>query len=188
MRRFVPAMVMTFVVMSAAVQAGGQLGKLFGGGKKDAQFKPFQPPSQRYTVDYPSKDWQVQPAGTASVVFTQKKNEATVAIEHGSLAVALDPGDINDTTAGYEMEYVKSQMPKADGFRKQVQGDLKRRVIVIDYNRPSVKGGMEQARQYSFIVGKDVYRIICSAVPAQFAKYEAVFTQMASSFKVAGTP
>lgn len=189
MRRHILVMMMTFVVMgaAAAVHAGGQLPRMFGGGKKNPEFKPFQSPSQRFTVEYPSRDWQVQPAGTAAVVFTQKKAEATVSIEHGTLAGALDPADVNDTTAGYEVEYVKSQLPKAEGFRSEVQGDIKRRVIVIDYSRPAVKGGMEQARQYSFIVGKDVYRITCSATPAHFTKYEPVFTHMVSSFKVAGT-
>ena len=78
-------------------------------------------------------------------------------------------------------------MPKAEGFKPQIQGDAKRRVIVIDYTRPAVKGGSELVRRYSFIAGKDVYRITCSAAPQHFTKYEPIFTHVVASFKVAGT-
>jgi hypothetical protein len=178
--------VMVLLMMGAASPAA-QFGWLPGGGNKNPEFKPFEPPSQRYTVEYPTKDWNSPVAATTSVVFMQKKSEAVVSIESSTLAVALEPGDINETIAGYEIEHIKSQMPKADGFKPQLQGDAKRRVIVIEYNRPSIKGGAERVRQYSYIVGKDVYRISCSAAPQHFTKYEPIFTHVVSSFKVAGT-
>jgi hypothetical protein len=185
MRRHVSLMVMTFVLLSAAAPRA-QFGWLGIGGNKNPEFKPFQSPSQRFTVDYPNKDWNPQVAGTTSVVFTQKKAEAVVSIEYSSLAVALEPSDINETIANYEVEHIKSQLPKADGFKSELKIDGKHRVIVIDYNRPGVKG-TERSRQYSYIVGKDVYRITCSATPQQFSKYEPIFAQMVASFKVAGT-
>lgn len=176
--------VLTFLLVTPT-RAYAQIWPFGKKGNKE-QYKSFQSPSQRYSVEYPS-DWQPQPGGTGAVVFTQKKSEATVSIEYETLAVALEASDINDATAGYEIDHIKSQLPKADGFKKDIRTENGRRVIVIEYNRPAVTGGVERARQYSLIVGKDVYRINCSAAPALFDKYESVFSHALTSFKAAGT-
>ena len=76
MRQYV-SLVMTLVMLSAAAPAG-QFGWLPGGGNKNPEFKSFQPPSQRYTVEHPTRDWNAPVAATTSVVFAQKKSEAIV--------------------------------------------------------------------------------------------------------------
>jgi hypothetical protein len=173
------------IAASGVNPSAGQFGWLKGGSKE--AFKLFQAPSQRFTVEYPTRDWQPQPAGTTSVLFTQKKSEASVSIEYESLAVPLEAAQIDQTTAGYEVEHIKELLPKADGFKPQVRTENGRRVIVIDYTRPALKDGLERVRQYSLIFGKDIFRIVCSAGPSIFDKYEPVFDHFLTSFTVTGT-
>src|SRR5436190_12153561 len=116
MLRRVAGMVVASAVIAAAASAAApaQLGGLFRK-NKDPEFKSFQAPSQRFTVEYPSRDWDVRPGGTGTVVFNQKKGEAAVTIEYEALPRALALSDIDDTTARYEIERIKRQLPRADG-------------------------------------------------------------------------
>lgn len=140
----------------------------------------------RFTLQYPSKDWLLVPGGGASLVtLTQKKSEATVTIEYQPLQLELAPSEIDQNFAQIEAEPVAQHQPTADGVKSQVVDDGGRKVIVIDFTRRGVTGA-ERVRQYSLPMGKQLYRIVCSAPAAQFAKYEPVFANIVKTFSVAG--
>lgn len=174
------------VVLAFGALPIGQLQWLKG--NKTLEFVPFQAPSQRFTVEYPKRDWDVSGGGNGDVTFAQKKSEALVTIQHDTLDVELTPSDITERTAEHLIDRIKGQLPKANEFRSVIRDDNGRRLVVIDYMRPAVRGGVERARQYSIIAGKDLYRIVCSSAPALFEKYDPVFKHIAETFKLAPAP
>lgn len=166
-------------VMPAAV---GQFGFLKGGSKTD--FQLFTDPGGRFALEYP-KDWQViAGAGDVLVTFAQKKSEAAFVVERYRMSQALAPDEITDLFAQIEADVLKERQPKAVEVAAKIVHASGQRLIVIDYSRPGLSGP-ERARQYSFPVGQDLYRLTCSAVRAQFAKYDPVFIHLAETFKPA---
>lgn len=166
-------------VMPAAV---GQFGFLKGGSKTD--FQLFKDPGGRFSLEYP-KDWQaVAGAGDVLVTFVQKKSEAAFVVERYRMNQALTPDEITDLFAQIEADVLKERQPKAADVTAKIVDANGQRLIVIDYSRPGLSGP-ERARQYSFPVGQDLYRLTCSALKNQFAKYDPVFIHVAETFKPA---
>jgi hypothetical protein len=149
-------------------------------------YQIFQGLRTLFTVQYPSKDWQVVPGGSASLVaFTQKKAEATVVIEYQALTLELAPTEIDEGFAQIEAEPIAQHQPTATDVASHIAEADGRKVIVIDYNRKGIAGA-EKVRQYSLPIGKQMYRIVCSAPAALFAKYEPTFVTVVKTFAVAG--
>jgi hypothetical protein len=162
----------------------------------DAQTKPaagvrkgyqlFRGYPDRFTFEYPTKEWDQVAGGTSSVLaLTQKKREATVVIEYQPLRLALEPSEIDEEFAKLELEPVTTRQPGAanTGLKLVEMGPYK--VIVIEYSRKGLQGA-ETVRQYSIASGKHLYRIVCSAPTASFGKHEPVFSAIVETFKVAG--
>jgi hypothetical protein len=167
--------------------AATQLGRLFRGNKA-IEFQQFQSASHNLTVEYPKRDWQiVSGAGAVVVTFAQKKSEASVTIEYEAVE-QLEAKDITQLVADLEVDRIKGQIPGTDNFRKDIRDDENgRRLVIVDFTRPSVTTGVDRARQYSLVSAKKMYRITCSATTALFGKYDPVFQHMVASFKV-GSP
>src|SRR5687767_255215 len=81
----------------------------------DAQAKPaagirkgyqlFRGYPDRFTFEYPIKDWEQIAGGTSSVLtLTQKKREAAVVIEYQPLRLELAPSEIDEEFAKLELE------------------------------------------------------------------------------------
>ena len=164
--------------------ASAQLGGLFGGGGKD--FALHRDPGGRFQLDYP-KDWQRTAigAGDVLVTFTEKKGEAAVFIQRHQLLD--DPGDITSIFGQFEVDSLKMQQPQAAGVSFKIAAASNgRSVVIIDYSRQGL-AGPEQGRQYSFPVGREVYRLNCTAKMSVFAKYEQQFLRIAESFTPASS-
>ena len=180
--RFVLALLLLVIGTGVMPAAVGQFGFLKRGSK--TQFQLFKDPGGRFSLEYP-KDWQaVAGAGDVLVTFAQKKSEAALVVERFRMNQALAPDEITDLFAQIEADVLKEHQPKAADVTAKLVNAAGQRLIVIDYSRPGLSGP-ERARQYSFPVAQDLYRLTCSAVAAQFAKYDPVFTHVAESFKPA---
>lgn len=176
--RWVGRAIVAAVLVSASLVASAQT--------PEKGFQIFQGLRTLFTVQYPSKDWQVVPGGSASLVaFTQKKAEATVVIEYQTLQLELAPTEIDDGFAQIEAEPIAQHQPTATDVQGRIADADGRKVVVIDYNRKGV-GGPEKVRQYSMPIGKQMYRIVCSAPAPLFAKYEPTFVTIVRTFAVAG--
>jgi len=167
----------------------------FGSVTLEAQAKPaagvrkgyqlFRGYPDRFTFEYPTKDWEQIAGGTSSVLtLTQKKREATVVIEYQPLRLELAPNEIDEEFAKLELEPVTQRQPGATNTGLKLVEMGANRVIVIDYSRKGL-AGPETVRQYSLALGKHLYRIVCSAPTASFGRHEPVFTAMVESFKLA---
>ena len=146
----------------------------------------FNDPGGRFTVEFP-RDWRWQIVSGAAeplVTFVQPRNLAAVVIEHFHMNQQLAPEDITDLFAQIEVDVLKENQPRATEVNAVAQTQFGRRLIVLDYRRPGVSEP-ERVRQYSFPVGRDLYRLTCMAVDEQFPKFESVFSTLAQSFKPA---
>jgi hypothetical protein len=168
------------LAVAAAPASGGQFGFL----KRDSKiaFQAFKDPNGRFTLDYP-KDWQViAGSGDVVVTFAAKNGEAALVVEHSRLKISLGPDDIDNTFAQIETDVLNERQPKATEVTARIDAVASARAIVIDYARPGLTRP-ERARQYSFPIGQELYRLACSTVTVQFPKYDSAFIRMAESFK-----
>jgi hypothetical protein len=149
-------------------------------------FQLFRDPAGRFSLEFP-KDWQVNAGvGDVLVTFAQKKNEAALVVERFHLNLAPTPDKIDELFAQIEEDTVKERQPQAIAVSHRLADGNGRRFIVIDYTRPGLTRPLERARQYSVPIGQDLFRLICSAVPAQFAKYDPLFAHINDSFAAPG--
>jgi hypothetical protein len=148
-------------------------------------YQLFRGYPDRFTFEYPIKDWEQVAGGTSSVLsLTQKKREAAVVIEYQPLRLELAPSEIDEEFAKLELEPVTSRQPGSTNTGLKLVEMGANRVIVIEYSRKGLMGP-ETVRQYSLALGKHLYRIVCSAPTASFGKHEPVFTAIIESFKLA---
>jgi hypothetical protein len=172
----------------APPDATAQFGRLFRG-SKDTEFQPYQNASRKLVMDYPKKDWQMKPgSGPVVVTFTQKKSEATVVVEYEPLEHPYDPKDITQLVADLEVDRIKGQTPQAANFKTAIRDEPGRRLVVIDFTRPSAASGGDRLRQYAVAAGNEMYRITCTSSTEAFARYDPVFQHMIGSFKIGSPP
>jgi hypothetical protein len=176
------AILMVIVAPFASVMLAAQT-KPSAGVRKGYQV--FRGYADRFTFEYPTKDWEQIAGGTSSVLtLAQKKREAAVVIEYQPLRLELAPNEIDEEFAKLELEPVTARQPGATNTGLKLVEMGANRVIVIEYSRKGLAGA-ETVRQYSLAMGKHLYRIVCSAPTASFGKHEPVFTAIVESFKLA---
>jgi hypothetical protein len=142
----------------------------------------------RFTCEYPAKDWDVVPGGAASIVaLSQKKREATIVVEYQPMQLELAPSEIDDNFAKLEVEPISTRQSGVSGMTAKIQDINGHKAIVIEYTRRGATGP-EHVRQYSLPMGKHLYRVIGSAPTSQFERYAPAFEVAASSFAIAGAP
>lgn len=186
-RRFAGCAAAILVIALAAPFAGATLeaqAKPAAGIRKGYQL--FRGYPDRFTFEYPTKDWEQIAGGTSSVMtLAQKKREAAVVIEYQPLRLELAPNEIDEEFAKLELEPVTQRQPGATNTGLKLVDLGANKVIIIEYTRKGLSG-QETVRQYSLALGKHLYRIVCSAPTASFGKNEAVFTAIVETFKLAG--
>jgi hypothetical protein len=183
MRRRRPLIAALMILaMAGPARAAGQFG-LFNRGSKATDGQTFRSPDGKFSLEYPSKDWQILPGG-GSVVATlaPKSGDASVVIDYTKMSQALAPNEINDLFAELEGEDLATRQPEAKSAKPSIVNVGSRRVVVIQYSRAGLKG-QEKVVQYTVPVGQDVYRLICSAQETAFPKYEPVFMRMIETFQ-----
>jgi TonB family protein len=167
------------VALPVVAAASGQFGFLRKG---KVDYQAFKDPGGRFSLEYP-RDWQaIAGAGDVIASFSERKGEAALVIERFHLNQALASEEVSDLLAQLEADVLKEHQPKATDVKSQVVEAGGRRFIVIEYARPGLNGP-ERARQYSFPVQDEMFRLTCSAAVAQFTKYDPVFAHIADSFK-----
>jgi hypothetical protein len=142
----------------------------------------------RFTCEYPAKDWDVVPGGASSLVtVSQKKREATIVIEYQPMQLELAANEIDDNFAKLEAEPISARQSGVSGLSAKIQDINGHRAIVLEYTRRGATGP-EHVRQYSLPIGKHLYRVIGSAPVSNFERYAAAFDVAAASFLVSGAP
>lgn len=181
-----------FVVMamvSPAIIAAAQPPKAAGTQTPPAQGPRPSPASTDnrlsmagFTIDYPKRDWDVFPSvGSSVVVFIQKTKEATVAIEHSPIPIALGPDDIIDVTIANEVSEWRNRRPYATAFSPQPpQTYAGEKFILIDLDQPGTQGP-EHVRLYTFFRGTSKFRVICTTKGPLFKKYMDTLHRIALS-------
>jgi hypothetical protein len=143
---------------------------------------------ERFTCEYPAKDWDIVAGGASSLVtVSQKKREATIVIEYQPMQLELAPSEIDDTFAKLEAEPIGVRQSGVTGLSTRILDVNGHRAIVIEYSRRGATGP-EHVRQYSLPIGKHLYRVIGSAPNGNFERYAPTFEVAALSFAVAGAP
>jgi hypothetical protein len=148
----------------------------------------YTDPDRRFSVEFPDDwDWMnISPSGESIAVFVRKNREAAVVVERSRLSVKLGKDQITEVFAEVEAARLKESQPRATDVVSKIVTEQGKRLILIDYSRPGLKGIRERVRQYSFPVAQDVYRITCTAIREVFPRYEEIFAIVASSLKAAG--
>ncbi len=148
------------------------------------QMRPLHDTDGRVRLDYPNKDWLVAPGGSDAIVtLTEKRAEAAVFLEVVRLTPPLAPDEITDLFAQIEVETIQERDARATNFTARVLDVSGRRVVVVEYSRQGLLG-LERVRQYSYPVGGELYRLICSAPIAKQPKYAPIFAHMAASLTI----
>jgi len=151
-------------------------------------YETFTDRQHRFAVEYP-REWMwevIAGSGEPMFIARQPKREAAVAVERIRLKQALAGDEITDVFEQVEMNILRENQPQSAEVKATIISTASgRRLLVINYTRP---GGApnQHVRQYSYPVGKDLYRVTCMAPDASsFRKYESVFETMAQSLKPA---
>ncbi len=142
----------------------------------------------RFTCEYPAKDWDILAGGGSSLVtLAQKKHEAAIVVEYQPMQLELAPSEIDDNFAKLEAEPIATRQSEVSGLTARILDVNSHRAVVIEYSRRGATGP-EHVRQYSLPIGKHLYRVIASAPTAMFERYAPTFEVVASSFVVTGVP
>ncbi len=140
----------------------------------------------RFTCEYPAKDWDVVPGGASSLVtISQKKREATIVVEYQPMQLELASNEIDDNFAKLEAEPISSRQSNVSGLTARISDVNGHRAVVIEYSRRGAMGP-EHVRQYSLPIGKHLYRVIGSTPMAMFERYAPTFEVAAESFAIGG--
>jgi hypothetical protein len=168
------------IVLAAAMVGAPASGQFW---RSKTEFKTFKDPAGRFVLEYPN-DWQlVDGVGEVIATFRQKKGEAALVVERRHLNLPVGKDDINENLKSVETDVLRERQATASDVVSKIVDKNDTRLIVIDYKRTGLTRA-EQVRQYSFPVGQDIYRLVCSSAVGVFTKYEVDFTHVADSFRV----
>jgi hypothetical protein len=140
-----------------------------------------------FRVAVPEKDWRLLSAGLNTFgSIVHKDGAAAIVIEHELLQIALAPEEINATFLEFEVSTVKERETTGSGVTGRVDPAGRRRAI-IDFQRRG-NDGAEQVRVVVVVQGKHLYRLVCVAPAAQFARYAPTFQAVCDSFASIDAP
>jgi hypothetical protein len=170
------------VLTPAPPLAAEQFGRLFGRGPKGVTFITYKDAANRFTLEYPEKDWRVMPTpGSSLVILAQKEFEATVVVDYKRLDVPLAPSDVTSAFVDFETEAVKERQHSAKDVKAEIVDAPSGRGALIKYSVAGLRGA-EQVMQFSVPKGQDLYRIIGSMRDPLVAKYEPIIMHVIQSF------
>jgi hypothetical protein len=182
MTRWVPAAIVLSTVLAGTAIA--QTSPPFGRVAKLRMTK-FVSPVGNFQVEYPRGDWTLLsgPAGAVLAIAEYKKGEALVVIERLTLTEALSSDDM-PPLADRETRRIKEREPGAGDLTQQVREADQRRIIILEYTRLGIQGP-ERVVQYIIPQGNALYRVVCTVVASQAAKYAPMFGHIAASIEPA---
>ena len=138
------------------------------------------------TLEYPAKDWRVSGRGLASLVTVEHKSgEAAVALEYELRERPTPARLVNDTFVAIEQDQIHALHSQVKDITARVLTAGERRIVMLDFTRAG-ESGQERVRVYVIPIERQMFRLVCRAVPGRFAGLEPVFSHIAASF--AGAP
>ncbi|MEP7117768.1 MAG: hypothetical protein ABI880_09305 [Acidobacteriota bacterium] len=137
-------------------------------------------PAPNFLIDVPPKDWRLLPGGLRTLGYVAHKDgTAVLVIESEQLQIALNSDEIDGNFADLELADLKEREAGGSAFTSQIAQVGRRRMVMVDYQR---RGGVEHVRVYVVVQGRTLYRLVCVAPAAQFARYSPIFQVMSASF------
>lgn len=134
-----------------------------------------------FRIDAPEKDWRLLPGGVNTLgALVHKDDAATIIIEREVLQIALAATEVDANFAELEMTTIREREVTGTSFTSRLDQSGRRRAVV-DYQRRG-REGAEQVRVYVLVQGKQLYRLVCVAPAAQFARFLPVFQASCTSF------
>lgn len=153
---------------------------------RQARPKDFSGPMKfagTFSIELP-KDWQLAPGHTGTIISSVEKKKNTtggyITLEYWALQGPFDPA-LASAASQVELNEVQKRELSGKGFTSEVKKGNFGPVIVVQYNRPGLKGD-DHVVQYSIPVGSTMYRLICIAPLADLDKYRPMFAHVAASF------
>jgi hypothetical protein len=138
--------------------------------------------TSRFRMDIPEKDWRLLPGGVSTHGYLVHKDyAAAVLLEYELLQIALASEDIDANFAELELGTIKEREPSGTAFAARVEQVGRRRMVIVEYRRRGASGE-DQVRLFVSVEGRHLYRLVCVAPSAQFARYAATFQMVCSSF------
>jgi hypothetical protein len=137
------------------------------------------------TLEYPAKDWRVSGRGLASLVTMEHKSgEAAVALEYELRERPTLARLVNDTFVSIEQDQIHALHPQVKDITARILTAGERRVVMLDFTRAG-DSGPERVRVYVIPIERQMFRLVCRAVPGRFGGFEPVFSHVAASFAAA---
>jgi len=142
------------------------------------------------------KNWHMAPGhqGTIfSIVEDTKRWETggVITLEHMQLQerfetpliAGLSDQELTATAGAVELKTVRDRELSGKEFAVSLLARNPRIVFLVHYVRPGISGTDDHVVQYSIPIGLVMYRLICIAPVATFAKYQPLFAHVAASFQ-----
>ena len=92
---------------------------------------------------------------------------------------------VNDTFVAIEQDQIHALHSQVKDITARVLTAGQRRIVMLDFTRAG-ESGPERVRVYVIPIERQMFRLVCRAVPGRFAGLEPVFSHIAASF--AGAP
>jgi len=173
-------------VVAAEAAAAAQLG-IFKR-NKGTTYQAFRDPGGRFVIEYPVKDWRVNPAKEPIVAsFAHKSGDASVVVDHSKLKLALTNDEIDDVVIKLEVDALKEREPSARDINASLTRPPAGPRIVIRYTREPAKGAREQVEQYSIASGDDLYHVVCAVKQSEQTRLQPILSYIAGSFSLLRT-
>ena len=140
------------------------------------------------TLEYPAKDWQVSGHGLASLVTLEHKTGDAAAVLEYQVRERPTPARlVNDTFVAIEQDLIRTADPQVKDINGRILTVGERRIVMLDFTR-SWSSRTERVRVYVIPLERQVFRLVCWALPETFGRYEPVFSHIAASFAGSPTP
>jgi hypothetical protein len=175
--------VFAVLVLALAAGASGQTDPWYGRAPK-FQSLTLESPSGEWQIEYPRRDWIAALGGGSTLALLVQKNaEASVAIERARMSVELRADELTDFFLTAEVELLKQEQRDAAHFEQRIVNADGRRVFVVQFQRPGMKG-IDRIRQYTVPARGRLYRLLCTAPLSASSRYDAVFAHIAATLAV----
>jgi hypothetical protein len=150
----------------------------------EQRYKPYK--SAEVTLEYPDNWVQHTNIGTVLILVSTNRGDTSVAVERTKLNQPLDASEMTETFATIQAELLKEQYADATGVTAViVTHPTLGPVVQADFTTPGTDPRRpDRFRQYALPRGQFLYKIVCRARSADFAKQEAAFNVILKSLRI----
>lgn len=144
-------------------------------------YRPYSNPAGGFTIFYP-QNWEQRMVGTTVVALSPQESPTDTFREN--INVVFENLNAPMSSQQYAMLSFNAMQRQLNGFQLVQQGPA-----VVGGNQAHffiyrhVMGQQLQVLAYFIVRGNRGYVITCSASPADFARYQAIFNQIANTLR-----